>query len=519
MECWDVNHIKYKYIIFFTKRQLQEKRIQKINIRLNFNTFDESNPDSYQIDNQIHSAMKIRLFWFALTLSAVLISTTTPVLEVCLNLPVQPFNYANITLPFYLQLPQLQDADNTPPDNPVTNAGATLGRVLFYDPQLSATNTLSCASCHQQHLGFSDDSPFSRGFEGGFTGRNSMGLSMARFYANGHFFWDERAATLEAQTLMPIQDPVEMGLSLEEMEIKLSGLDYYPPLFQAAFGDPEPTSARVALALSQFIRSMVTFRSKFDQGRQATPGPPNTPFVNFTPEENLGKAIFLDPARGNCVVCHGTDAFIAPEPKNNGIDLISQDSGLYHTTLDPADIGLFKTPSLRNIELTAPFMHDGRFETLEEVINHYNNGVRNHINLSPQLRQGPNGPPRVLNLNPNERAALAAFLRTLTDFEFINDARWSDPFCESPTAVFDPETEILASVYPNPASGQVNISLGQEISGPIQVRLLDTAGQVLRQQTFTGRDWGLEQGDLPAGLYLLEIRAEGKRSVARVVWR
>ncbi len=463
--------------------------------------------------------MKIRFFWLSLAASITLISTTTPILEFCLNLPVQPFNYANITLPFYLQTPQLQDADNTPLNNPITNSGATLGRVLFYDPQLSATNTQSCASCHSQQLGFSDDSPFSRGFEGGFTGRNSMGLAMARFYGNGHFFWDERAATLEAQTLMPIQDPVEMGLTLEELEIKLSGQDYYPPLFQAAFGDPEVTSSRVALALSQFIRSMVTFRSRYDQGRQATPGPPNTPFVNFTPQENLGKAIFLDPARGNCAVCHGTDAFIAPEPKNNGIDLISQDSGLYHTTLNPADIGRFKVPSLRNIELTAPFMHDGRFETLEEVINHYNNGVRNHINLSPQLRQGPNGPPRVLNLNPNERAALAAFLRTLTDFEFINDERWSDPFCESPTAVFEPEKEILMSVYPNPASGQVDIVIRQEISGLIQVRLLSATGQVLRQQSFYGRNAVIERANLPAGLYLVEILAEGKRGIERVVWR
>ncbi len=215
-------------------------------------------------------------------------NTTTPVDPVAevLNLPANPFNYANITQPAYLNAPNIQGQINTPAGNAITDNGATLGRVLFYDKNLSINNTISCASCHKQANGFSDDAVLSKGFNGGNTGRNSMSLIDAKYYPNGRFFWDQRAASLEDQTLIPIQDMVEMGMTLPQLETKLKGLAYYPVLFNKAFGDNTITSAKIAAALSQFVRSIVSFQSKYDAGRAAFPvvpaPPPNAVFPNFT---------------------------------------------------------------------------------------------------------------------------------------------------------------------------------------------------------------------------------------------
>ena len=334
------------------------------------------------------------------------------------SLPSTPYEYANITLPNHFNTPQLVNRDNTPTNNPVTNAGATLGRVLFYDKNLSANNTISCASCHLQANSFSDPRQLSLGFQGGLTGRNSMSLANAKYFQSGAFFWDERAPSLEAQALMPIQDPVEMGLSLNELVAKLEAESYYPPLFEAAFGSPQITSDRVARAIAQFVRSMVSYQAKYDQGVA-------TNFSNFTPQENLGRQIFN--GRGRCDTCHITDAFVAPEARNNGLDLVSVDNGLGAVTGNPADNGKFKVPSLRNIALTAPFMHDGRLASLDDVVEFYNSQVQAHPNLDQRLR-GRNGQPRRLNLNQAEKEALVAFLGTLTDQTLVTDPKFSDPF-------------------------------------------------------------------------------------------
>ena len=321
----------------------------------------------------------------------------------------------------------MQNLDNTPNDNPITNDGATLGRVLFYDNNLSVNNTRSCASCHLAADGFSDPLEFSIGFEGGLTPRNSMGLANARFYENGRFFWDERAATLEDQTLQPIQDPIEMGMTLDGLVSKLQALDYYPSLFENAFGDSTITSDRISRALAQFVRSMVSYESKYDVGRAAA-GNNNDNFSNFTNQENQGKQLFFS-NRTNCSRCHETVIFVGDRPRNNGLDLVSTDNGEGGVNGNANDNGKFKAPSLRNIELTAPYMHDGRFATLEEVVEHYNSGVQAHPNLDNRLRQGGNnGEPRRLNLSNQEKAALVAFMKTLTDNEFITDEKYSNPF-------------------------------------------------------------------------------------------
>ena len=345
-----------------------------------------------------------------------------------LRLPELPANYANPTLPPGFSQPPIPGQDNTPVANPVTDAGATLGRVLFFDKRLSRNQTVSCSSCHRPQNGFSDPAQFSVGFEGGLTDRNSMGLTNARWYQRRAFFWDERAATLEDQVLQPIQNAVEMGMTLPDLVTRLSAEPYYGPLFTQAFGSATVSSDRIARALAQFVRSIIATQSKFDLGRAANPQ-----FSNFTAQENLGRSIFTTPTLGNCSACHGSDNFVpGPNVNNNGLENPYVDKGRGEVTGLAADEGLFKVPSLRNIELTAPYMHDGRFATLEQVVEFYNSGVVNHPNLSPPLRNPPGSPnqgqPRRLNLTQEQKAALVAFLKTLTDSAITTDARFQDPF-------------------------------------------------------------------------------------------
>lgn len=362
-----------------------------------------------------------------------------PISDNILNLPENSFDYVNLNLPSHYTtnvpgqtLPtSINGLNNTPNDNPITNDGATLGRVLFYDKKLSANGTVSCASCHKQNRGFSDDDALSVGFNGGLTGRHSMTLINSIFYQRGRFFWDERAATLEEQVLMPFQDEVEMGLTLEELVSIVQNQTYYSELFEKAFGINEINSDRISRALAQFIRSIVSYSSKYDTGRAASTSPGSN-FANFTDEENLGKNLFfrtIPSGGGACFGCHTTEAFVSanPGPQNNGLDLKTTDVGAGGVFNNPIFESRFKTSTLRNIELTAPYMHDGRFTTLEEVVEHYNSGIQAHPTLSPALKDN-NGNPVRLNFTTEEKAALVAFLKTLTDNSVSNEEKWSDPF-------------------------------------------------------------------------------------------
>jgi cytochrome c peroxidase len=341
-------------------------------------------------------------------------------------LPETPYAY-NDALPAHFTGPvqgfgNLANQDNTPAGNPVTDAGATLGRVLFFDRRLSADNSVSCGSCHTAATGFSDPDRLSSGFDGGLTGRHSPGLSNARYYERGHFFWDERADTLEDQVLMPIQDAVEMGLTLNQAVAKLEAAGFYGPLFEDAFGDDAITSERMAPAMAQFVRAMVSYRSRFDEAF-AGGGAPDFQSV-FTEEEWLGAQLFgripgasVDSV--GCDRCHIGVAQVADEPRNIGLDLVDADEG--------AGDGTFKPPSLRNISERGPYMHDGRFDTLAQVVEHYNSGVQANPNVDGRLT-GPGGNPIRLNLTDEEKDALVAFMLTLTDETFLNDERFSDPF-------------------------------------------------------------------------------------------
>ncbi len=369
------------------------------------------------------------------------------------NLPSEPFNYSAINFPITFTNFVFEELDNTPDNNHITNNGATLGRVLFYDKNLSLNNTISCASCHLQEFGFTDPREKSIGFEGGHTRRNSMNLTNSRFYLKEKFFWDHRASTLEEQVLMPLQDDIEMGMTLDLVVSRVSSFDYYKPLFAKAFGNDIVTTDKISKALAQFIRSIYSFNSKYDVGIEATRNI-FVDFPNFTAQENLGKDIFngkLTPeANGSCVFCHMNDnpseihfsttpslnanqvIFTGTRTDNIGLDEDSRgdsDNGLGEITNIEADNGQFKVPSIRNIELTSPYMHDGRFTTLEEVVEHYSTEVKDHPQLSDHLIN-PDETPRHLNLSEEEKAALVAFLKTLTDEVMISDVKYSDPFVE-----------------------------------------------------------------------------------------
>lgn len=328
------------------------------------------------------------------------------------------------------QLPAHYDAqavagDNTPAANAPSNAVATLGRVLFHDKRLSVNNTVACATCHQQALGFADSRRFSAGFSGtAFTTAHAMRLANLRYWAPGTMFWDRRAATLEAQATQPIQHPVEMGFDasnggLAALVTKMNSLPYYPELFALAYGDAAISEDRIQRALAQFQRAMVSTGSRWDTGfaQVFNPGAANrglnADLPNFTAQENRGRQVFMGNA-ANCSACHVPPTFaLAANSRSNG--------------LDAGETTVFKSPSLKNVALSSNFMHDGRFASLEEVVEHYNSGVQDGPALDNRLR-GPQGQPRRLNLTDADKAALVAFLRTLSDPVLAADARFANPF-------------------------------------------------------------------------------------------
>lgn len=338
-----------------------------------------------------------------------------------LVLPTVPFDYSNLNYPEHFESSFLEFIiGNNLTNNPITDEGARLGRVLFYDTKLSANDEVSCASCHFQENAFTDPDRFSTGFEGGLTSRNSMTLSNTLY--NRRFFWDLRANNLRNQVLQPIQDSLEMGSNIDSLIQELSDTDYYPQLFNAAFGSDTINSDRISNALAQFINSMTSFSSKYDEGLY-------TDFANFSAEEKLGRELFFE--RGlKCNQCHSSAIFFNPAALNNGLVPDENDKGLMEVTGNPDDAYKFKAPTLRNIALTAPYMHDGRFTSLQAVIEHYNSGIQAHPNLDDRVTSDNKvgGIPVRMNLTEAEKAALVAFLHTLTDEVLITHEKYADPF-------------------------------------------------------------------------------------------
>jgi cytochrome c peroxidase len=310
--------------------------------------------------------------------------------------------------------------DTMPEDNETTDAGATLGRVLFYDKRLSITNTHSCGSCHEQARGFGSPDRFSVGALGLPLPRHAMALANSRYNQTNQYFSDMRARTLESLALMPIEEPLELGNVLPLLEAKLRAVDFYPPMFEAAFGTTEINSDRIARALAQFLRSMMSYRSKFDRAFiPMDPGVPVDPTTVLTAQELQGHEVYIE---GACFHCHTLDVHSNPFPANNGLDSTITDPG---TALG---LGEFRAASLRNIAVSGPYMHDGRFASLRDVIEHYDNGINMNPGLHIFFSASTCCGPRRMNLSAEEKDALEAFLNTFTDEEFLADPKFSDPF-------------------------------------------------------------------------------------------
>ncbi|MBL7873121.1 MAG: c-type cytochrome [Cyclobacteriaceae bacterium] len=367
--------------------------------------------------------------------------------EIILDLPEIPFSY-NVS----------GTSDHLP----------TLGRVLFYDPRLSINNSVSCASCHKQTLAFSDDAAFSRGFENRITSRNSMPIqniisnlfagiaidhnllidSMATdsvkidvndptvgAYLPGVFvspdffvqptklFWDGRENDLAIMVTRPIMNHIEMGISdLDILAMKLSSIKEYNTLFINAFGNGEITKEKISTGLSAFLLSIRSNQSKFDKSLNLAIN--NSFNINdgssqLSAIEELGRQLFFD--KFNCNSCHESNGFA-----DIGLDANPKDLGMSSITGNTTQAGMFKIPSLRNVQLTGPYMHDGRFKTLEEVLQHYSHGISNSKNLDDRLRV--NGKAKQMNMTDAEVKAIVSFLNTLTDYEMITDPKLSNPF-------------------------------------------------------------------------------------------
>ena len=332
-------------------------------------------------------------------------------------------SYVNTPTPSPLQIPQLfQDLildPVIPSNNPQTEEGVLLGKKLFFDPILSDDGSLACAGCHYATNAFTDTTRFSDGIDGLFGNRNAMPLFNLAWNYDNTFFWDGRDLGLENQVFEPITNPLEMHSTWEAVAEKLQAHPEYPELFNAAFGSQTIDSVLVSKAIAQFERTLISANSKFDKFLLGT--------ANLTPEESNGFTVFMDESKGDCFHCHGSDnnpLWTDNKFHNNGLDSTFSDLGLGNVTGDPADNGKFKTPSLRNLAFTAPYMHDGRFETIEEVINHYSEGLQNSTTIDPLMKKVDQGG---VQLSLQEKADLKAFLLSLSDTDFINNPNFSNP--------------------------------------------------------------------------------------------
>ena len=305
----------------------------------------------------------------------------------------------------------------------VENNVVTLGRVLFYDKKLSINNTIACASCHAQERSFTDNTKFSKGFKGILTPRNSMAIINSNIPKK--LFWDSRAESLEKLALEPVKNHIEMGMeSMSFLSRKLALYDYYPDLFEKAYGSTHINEYNVANALTSFMKSLVSFDSKYDQNVENN-------FSTFSKLEKDGHDLFFG-NRAKCGSCHAAPSFaasisddspyggsVSQGTANIGLDVRYSDNG--------RGDGFFRIPTLRNISVTGPYMHDGRYESLTDVIDHYDHGVQNHPNLDKKFFD-ENGFIQKLNLSLYEKESLIAFLNTLTDESFLTDEKFSNPF-------------------------------------------------------------------------------------------
>lgn len=362
----------------------------------------------------------------AATVTAPVSTSVTPVSVT----EVLTIDFAGVAMYSFAALPSHYDGAVAALDNStgmIDDRIATLGRVLFYDKKLSLNDTVSCASCHQQARGFSDAARFSNGLFGSSSmSAHTPRLGNVRYYQPGTMFWNKRAPTLEFQATQPIQDALEMGFTagaggIDALITKMNAIAYYPALFNFAFGNATITEPKIQQALAQFERAMISSSSRWDTAyaqvfTSSGDRNINVDLPGFSAEENRGRALFMGGAGANvaCAACHVPPTF-------------SLDANARGIGLDAGEGTVFKAPSLKNVALNGPYMHDGRFATLDQVLQHYNNGIRPGPALDARLLNR-NGNPRGFNLNGADRAAIIAFLRTLNDTSLTTDPRFSNPF-------------------------------------------------------------------------------------------
>lgn len=394
----------------------------------------------------------------------------------------------------------------------ITDENATLGRVLFYDEKLSAMENISCGTCHDQSLSFTENKAFSEGINS-LTKRNSMHLNDLAWTNDSHFSWDMEQKDLHEMIVLPLTDENEIGANMLEVSQKLASTSYYPDLFAAAYGDATINEERIVDALVQFIKSMTTFDSKLDKGAANN-------FEDFTQEELNGKDLF----GMACGFCHvqgdeltaifGFDFDGAspleffPELFNNGLPKDAEDAGAGEWLNGMDD--LFKIPTLRNIELTAPYMHDGRFNTLEEVMDHY-------AHDAVETDWGSFVPPGGFGFSDQEKSDLIAFLKTFTDKTFITEEKFSDPFEPAilGTSSYNGFEDII--LKPNPMLDRAVIEYKNDLGKLVSINILSADGKLLRHDSTQEAAYSLEKDEFDAGLYFIELIMENSRSIQKLI--
>lgn len=454
------------------------------------------------------------LVFFSLILTALVLMSTTIDLDFL-------YNYADQDIPDYIQ------QDNTDL-NEIYDPAATLGRVLFYDKNLSTNNTIACASCHMQEFAFSDTSAVSVGVNG-LTGRHSMRLVNARFAEEGRFFWDERAGTLEEQTTMPVRDHAEMGYSgldgepsFEDLINKLYTVDYYDDLFYFVYGDTEITEARIQESIAQFVRSIQSFDSRYDEGI-AMVDTLTMPFPNFTDSENRGKELFMEMPEfdsnaqriaggAGCNSCHRAPEF--------DIDPVSRNNGVIQEIDGSINYQIHRSPTLRDIfhpitgELNGPLMHNAQFTDMVSVIEHYahlgdNLSISEIAQLDTRFRVGANA--QVLNLTSDDVTDMVNFLKTLSGTDMYVNEKWSDPFdinggltiTSSPLTTFNVDVSNLIKVYPNPTVDNLWVSHSENIT---EVEITNESGTRITHSFPLVKQVQFDLSQYPSGVYFLKVR-------------
>lgn len=432
-----------------------------------------------------------------------------------LRLPAQPFDYQPEPFPSYFVNGSVgyNSGIDTISLIDITNDGATLGRVLFYDELLSANNNISCATCHQQAFSFADNVPLSMGVEENSASHtphlNDLGWSNKDF-----FTWNMGESNLMDAISIPLKHPNEIGASdMEVLISKLSETDYYPELFAAAFEDSAITEDNIKQALTQFISSMTTLDTHFDRVLQLKEIFPSS-------LEGVGQNLFNQ----SCRSCHingnflpsnlqvSTEFFLEVNGSRftNGLPLEPEDMGAGN--LDEKFNGLFKVLTLRNIANTAPYMHDGRFETLEEVVEHYSDGVTNeHTDLWSEFI-----PEAGFQFSQFEKLSLVAFMKTFTDDRFLKDIRFSDPFEYPEEEEYEPYVYAdPIRAFPNPTNGPLNLSFDNSNQRNIEIHVMNINGQLLRQLSSHKNGVYTDISDWPAGIYLVRM-IDGDKEIKEV---